>query len=333
MGNEGAASSESPPRRRSRLRVWLVQGTAAVVLLFAFEVVRAGLFWGEDRWHAELVFADYDCSIGSICRIKPHTRRKTWAGAGSAYSYSTNAAGFRSPEFPPVARTPGIARVAVFGSSPVFGLGVSDGETLPERLREALEAARPGRRVEVLNFGLPMTYLGSAARAYSEFARAYRPDVVVFVQPEAQLLRDMNYRVLQIHQSRVLRWLLGQRWGRGIVNNFQYAAIGLGDRITGEGAGQLLRQRLAPLVEDQRATGTDVVFFHLFDGRGGAQALERAIPDGLRRTVVPGGWSHEEYLQSPLIIPADGHPNAAGQQHFAARLATVVAPLLDARGM
>lgn len=201
--------------RRWPLRSWVKQGLCALLVLMVWK------FHREDSWHAELSFANYDCAQGEVCKLLPGLDIHSIAGSGHPYRYTTNTRGFRSPELPQIAREPGVLRVQIYGSSPIFGLGVDDGETFPEVLRRDLEAALPGRKIEVMNFGLPMNYFASEITTYAAFGRVYEPDLVVFVQPEIERLLDMNSRVLQIKRSPTLTALLGSSPGRFVVNRVQ----------------------------------------------------------------------------------------------------------------
>lgn len=315
----------APPVRLARrwpLRSWVKQGLCAILVLMVWR------FFREDNWHAELSFANYDCAQGEICKLLPGLDINTVAGSGHPYRYTTNHAGFRSPDLPPIAREPGVFRVQVYGSSPIFGLGVDDGETFPEVLRQALSAALPGRRLEVMNFGLPMNYFSSEISTYAAFGRAYEPDLVVFVQPEIERMLDMNSRVLQIKQSPTLSALLANPVGRILVNRYQYLTMEVRSKSEKSLTPARLREKSHVLLDDQQKRGVGVYFFDLYESN---DPLDRALPVGLRYEVSTSGLSHEQYLASDLIIPLDGHPNAAGQRHFAGMLAARLAPIIAAR--
>jgi hypothetical protein len=317
-------SRVDPPRllRRWPLRSWVKQGLCALLVLMVWK------FYREDSWHAELSFANYDCAQGEVCKLLPGLDIHSVAGSGHPYRYTTNASGFRSPELPAIAHEPGVFRVQVYGSSPIFGLGVDDGETFPEVLRRDLEAALPGRKLEVMNFGLPMNYFSSEVTTYAAFGRIYEPDLVVFVQPEIERLLDMNSRVLQIKRSPTLTALLGSAPGRVVVNRVQYLSMEFQAQMTKSLSLGRLRAKSQVLLDDQRARGVGVYFFDLFDT---TDDLARALPVGLRYDLSTSGLSHGEYLESDLVIPLDGHPSAEGQRHFAGMLAARLAPIIAAR--
>lgn len=109
--------------------------------------------------------------------MRPRTIDRDANGRG--FQVTINRLGFRG-RLPAETKAPGVLRVAVFGDSMVYGIGVPDGETVPARRQEQLLKALPGQRVEVLNFGIPTTFLVTSLRAYRDYGRAFRPDVVIF---------------------------------------------------------------------------------------------------------------------------------------------------------
>jgi hypothetical protein len=312
---------KSPPRRWP-LRSWVKQGLAAFAVLALWQLR------GADNWHAELFLANYDCAQGEVCKLLPGLDVQTVAGGDHPYRYTTNASGFRSPELPALARDPAVFRVQVYGSSPIFGLGVDDGETFPEALREALEAALPGRRLEVMNFGLPMNYFASELTTYAAFGRAYQPDLVIFVQPELEQTLDMNARVLQIKSSPTLSALLPTPFGRFVVNHVQNLSMEVASQMSKFRAPARLKAKAGPHLDDQRSRGVRVYFFNLFDD---LDELGRVLPAGLRYETQCTGMSHSAYLASSYVIPRDGHPNAGGQRYFAGILAPRLVPIITAR--
>lgn len=319
-------------RRRMRARLtwrnWVRQGLAALVVLALAQLGWIAFHVPADQWHAELRYAEYDCSRQRICTMRADPVDVADKAAGRPYRFTVNAQGFRGVDHARVRAEPTALRVALFGSSPVFGLGVRDEETLAVALSRELGARLPGRAVEVLNFGLPETSFASALATYEDFARDYEPDALVFVQPEVTHLADMNDRLRQIDRSRLLRWLLGFRWGRRIVNRYQYLTMNLEeDRgVTGRPA-PALGPAMRGLAEDARRRGFPILFFSLW-GRLGP--LAEVAPPGLAWIEVQSGLARDEYLVSPLVQAGDGHPNAAGHRRFAAQIAEALAPRLPA---
>src|SRR5690242_3016135 len=94
----------------------------------------------------------------------------------------TNGAGFRGPELPGP-KAPGVYRIVVLGDSFTWGYGVRERQGYPARLEHRLNrrlAARgDGRRVEVVNLGIP----GTGPRDYlwhlEHTGLALAPDLVL----------------------------------------------------------------------------------------------------------------------------------------------------------
>jgi hypothetical protein len=111
---------------------------------------------------------------------------------GVAGDFSThvriNASGFRSPEYDRLP-APGVYRVALFGDSEVFGIGVDDGNTLHERTEDLLNHGGP-TRYQVLNFAMPAIGTIVQSRILEGVAIEWRPDAAVFLVTVPNDLHD-----------------------------------------------------------------------------------------------------------------------------------------------
>lgn len=96
--------------------------------------------------------------------------------AQAEVAYRINALGLRGPETT-VEKPPGVERVAVLGDSIAFGYWVAEEDAFPRQL-EALVSSS-GRRVEVLDFGVPGYNLDQQIAALRTKALAFSPDLVV----------------------------------------------------------------------------------------------------------------------------------------------------------
>ncbi|MCC6407242.1 MAG: SGNH/GDSL hydrolase family protein [Planctomycetes bacterium] len=108
--------------------------------------------------------------------------RQLWrprAGAavpwGKAQDERINAAGYRGPEVPRE-KQPGVLRIATFGDSSTFGMGVAWPETYSAKLVE--ELASRGVRAEVIDAGVIGFTSEQGLERYDELVRDLRPDVV-----------------------------------------------------------------------------------------------------------------------------------------------------------
>jgi hypothetical protein len=91
----------------------------------------------------------------------------------------TNELGMHAPRSYALAPPPGVLRVAVLGSSVVYGLGVTFADTIPGATERALEAA--GHRAEVLNFGTHAFSIVNVSALLQAYVHQFEPQVVVVV--------------------------------------------------------------------------------------------------------------------------------------------------------
>jgi len=89
-----------------------------------------------------------------------------------------NSQGWRSPEFS-VEKPAGTYRVLVLGDSFMAAVQVGDQETFSRVLEQRLNAANLGRRVEVINFGVPSWGSDQQYLALREYGLRLKPDLVV----------------------------------------------------------------------------------------------------------------------------------------------------------
>ncbi len=74
---------------------------------------------------------------------------------------------------------PGVFRVAVVGDSNVAGFMVNAEETFTRVAERTVSASMPGRKIEVLNFGVPNYNLAQQFLTLHDDVFAYRPDLVI----------------------------------------------------------------------------------------------------------------------------------------------------------
>ena len=100
-------------------------------------------------------------------------------GVGGEEPFVTNDLGMHAPRSYPLARPPGTLRVAMLGSSVVYGLGASFADTIPGIVERELQAA--GHRAEVLNFGTHAFTIVNVSALLQAYVHQLQPDVVVVV--------------------------------------------------------------------------------------------------------------------------------------------------------
>jgi hypothetical protein len=91
----------------------------------------------------------------------------------------TNDLGMHAPRSYTLARPPDSLRVAVLGSSVVYGLATGFADTIPGVVERELQAA--GHRAEVLNFGTHAFTIVNLSALLQAYVHQFQPDVVVVV--------------------------------------------------------------------------------------------------------------------------------------------------------
>jgi lysophospholipase L1-like esterase len=126
--------------------------------------------------------ADEDKTLGSGEALHEPAPRQLWrprADAevpwGASDGERINAAGYRGPAVRRE-KTPGVLRIATFGDSSTFGMGVRWSETYSARLVE--ELAKRGVKAEVIDAGVIGFSIEQGLERYRELVRDLRPDVV-----------------------------------------------------------------------------------------------------------------------------------------------------------
>lgn len=94
-------------------------------------------------------------------------------------AFVTNDLGMHAPRSYTREPPPGVLRVAVLGSSVVYGLGTSFAETIPGLVERELTAA--GHRAEVLNFGTHRYSIVNVSALLQAYVHQLQPQVVVVV--------------------------------------------------------------------------------------------------------------------------------------------------------
>jgi hypothetical protein len=80
-------------------------------------------------------------------------------------------------------RDPSRFRVVVLGPSFAFGWGVNDEQSFARQLETSIGAARlaPGKRIEVINAGVPFMSAGQSLDWYAQRGKTYAPDLVMLL--------------------------------------------------------------------------------------------------------------------------------------------------------
>jgi hypothetical protein len=100
-------------------------------------------------------------------------------GVSGSQALVTNDLGMHAPRTYTLEPPPESLRVAVLGSSVVYGLGTRVTETIPGALEQELQLA--GQRAEVLNFGTHAFTIVNVSALLQAYVHQFKPDVVVVV--------------------------------------------------------------------------------------------------------------------------------------------------------
>src|SRR5688572_23075756 len=162
---------------------------AAVVLLLALEVGLRATGFSAMRWYAP------DPHLGWV--LRPNL--SGWfSGEGRAF-VSINSAGWRDREHS-VDKAQGVYRIAVLGDAYAEAMQVPLEETYWAQLPRRLESCgfQPGKRVEVLNFGVRDYGTGQAYLALESAAVRYQPDLVLLQFDNGNDVRDNSHALDRI---------------------------------------------------------------------------------------------------------------------------------------
>ncbi len=114
-----------------------------------------------------------------------HIVRDGWTGfrlrpgVSGSQAVVTNELGMHAPRTYTLEPPPESLRVAVLGSSVVYGLATRFAETIPGALERELQLA--GQRAEVLNFGTHAFTIVNVSALLQAYVHQFQPDVVVVV--------------------------------------------------------------------------------------------------------------------------------------------------------
>jgi len=168
----GAGQSSRPGRLNPRLAafVLLVAGTAIALLMVEFGLRIAGV--------------QYDASLYAYSRATGWTLRPNangwWVSEGHAYAW-INSGGMHDDREFPVQKPAGTVRIAVLGDSMTAAVQVDAKDTFSRVAERKLAECGgfSGRKVEVLNFGVPGFGTAQELIDYRTRVAQYNPDFVV----------------------------------------------------------------------------------------------------------------------------------------------------------
>jgi len=99
-------------------------------------------------------------------------------GQNATWTIENDAAGLRGPERA-AAEDENVYRILCVGDSVTFGFNVDQPDPYPAQLEALLRARHPGRRIDVLNAGVPGWSWVQGLRFLEAYGLAMRPDLVI----------------------------------------------------------------------------------------------------------------------------------------------------------
>lgn len=265
---------------------------------------------------------------------------------------TTNAWGMRDRERS-LDKPEGVVRIAVLGPSHVMGSGVADEDTFTRLLEQRLNqnAAASGPRFEVLNFGVAAYALTQQLAILEEKVFRFKPDVVVFTDSQKLVTPVIQHLLHTIasHQkaptfaglNQVLQHSGVAALGHdGLAVPFDFARAvaeraGVQTRMPWteaeqrlrRAADQVIRATFDQMAQDVRRHGAVPVFLALDNvvppPDHGVAALREAAASGMLVFDLFDVWQGQD-ADALRIAPWDNHPNRAGNEAIAARLAELM---------
>src|SRR2546426_1602624 len=111
----------------------------------------------------------------------PNTTRHMMV-RGRVTGMNINSSGFRSRHDFLNPKPPGVLRIATLGGSSTFGYEDEDEETYPYILEQTLRTWYPGRRIEVLNLGIPQLRMENILALAATELPSLQPDLITFYE-------------------------------------------------------------------------------------------------------------------------------------------------------
>lgn len=162
-----------------------------VAILLVVGECGARLLGAEECEAIEPRSGDWETMVGDpelLWRLEPDTLFESPAG-----TTRINSVGLREELEPSQEKGAGELRILVTGDSSIYGWGVRDNETYAVYLERELKGRLPGRRVEVINLGVPGYSTEQTLRLLEKVGWSYAPDLVVV----SNIFSDCNIDAFQ----------------------------------------------------------------------------------------------------------------------------------------
>jgi lysophospholipase L1-like esterase len=272
---------------------------------------------------------------------------------------TSNRLGFRGPVYP-TERPAGTRRIVVLGDSHTEGYTVSDGETWPEQMERALDESAAAARsssdpVQVMAFGVGGYATDQEYLAWLEYARPYRPDLVLLQfcsndppdNVSANLWRGRKPHFVRFGEQLVLEGVPVPDDRLSFTHDtlLAHSAIALLMQISlgklavahelsttydEREAWEVTRLLLRALARSVAADGARLALFHSGSDEREVDARIRALckDESIEFLDVDPAFGGD---YKSFRVKDDTHWNARGHAAVGRMLAKLVAPLLDGR--
>jgi lysophospholipase L1-like esterase len=285
---------------------------------------------------------------GGVHRFVPNASFAHCYGADGCVTYHINAEGYRGHEFR-VEKPADVYRIVILGDSFTFGEGTPDALVYPALLEHTLRARRAaGRRIEVLNLGMPGDDAGDALRIFRGYGRRLSPDLVVYQWntndfPSLHVKRD-HVELIGTRYREAFANAAALRWSR--LLSFAYVRL-----RTWQLSRELVETTRSEL-ETAEQPFTPIGRLRRRAAESGARFAVLAFPELIRFDAYPyaalvallGEYCARQHIVLIDLLPAlaahrdrelwvhemDHHPNALAHGIAARELAKGLAPLLPA---
>ncbi len=208
---------------RDRIRLSRLRGNleylayclgAGVLLVFVAEIVLTFLPYQPPSSPLLVEFVNPEWQDEFLYRLdpelfwsfRPHARLRERRPDGSLYSVRLNNLGLRGADWPdPEAE--GAFRILMVGDSCAFGVLTQEGQNLPEQLASMLRQAHPGRRIHVMNLGVPGYASLQARITLQQHGPLYHPNLVLVYSGSNDVLPRVRFtdREILLHYRGELR--------------------------------------------------------------------------------------------------------------------------------
>jgi len=175
-----------------RQNLFLLVGSIVLTAVFA-EVMLRMVLPAPIIWKYPQEQYQYDADIGHW--LKPDQRAYT-----HDKEVSTNSVGIRDSEYASD-KSPEVYRILALGDSQTFGNGLELTDTWPKQLETNLNQASNGRRVEVINAGLPGSDTWQHEIILKRMFATYQPDAVVLAFYVNDVVKRFKPRPVQEKNS------------------------------------------------------------------------------------------------------------------------------------